>query len=72
MLIPVLYRDEKYLEKLREMGLSHEDEDKLAAMREYIWKLSQSRQRARPKGRENEAEGISKVRGTQHGQLLMV
>ncbi|KAG0353652.1 Serine/threonine-protein kinase [Podila minutissima] len=52
--------DEKYLEKLREMGLSHEDEDKLAAMREYIWKLSQSRQRARPKGRENEAEGISK------------
>ncbi|KAG0348375.1 Serine/threonine-protein kinase [Podila humilis] len=52
--------DEKYLEKLREMGLSHEDEDKLAAMREYIWKLSQSRQRARPKGRENEAVGISK------------
>ncbi|KAF9336731.1 Serine/threonine-protein kinase [Podila minutissima] len=52
--------DEKYLEKLRELGLSHEDEDKLAAMREYIWKLSQSRQRARPKGRENEAEGISK------------
>lgn len=49
------------------MGLSHEDEDKLAAMREYIWKLSQSRQRARPKGRENEAEGISKVRDTLHG-----
>ncbi|KAF9426647.1 Serine/threonine-protein kinase, partial [Podila epigama] len=52
--------DERYLEKLREMGLSHEDEDKLAAMREYIWKLSQSRQQARPKGRENEAEGVSK------------
>lgn len=42
--------------------MTHEDEDKLAAMREYIWKLSRSRQSARPKGREEEAEGINKVR----------
>lgn len=41
--------------------MTHEDEDKLAAMREYIWKLSRSRQSARPKGRDDEAEGISKV-----------
>ncbi|KAG0049019.1 Serine/threonine-protein kinase [Gryganskiella cystojenkinii] len=53
--------DEKYLEKLRAIGMTHEDEDKLAAMREYIWKLSRSRQSARPKGRDDEAaEGISK------------
>ncbi|KAF9937293.1 Serine/threonine-protein kinase [Mortierella alpina] len=52
--------DEKYLEKLRAKGMTHEDEDKLAAMREYIWKLSRSRQSARPKGREEEAEGINK------------
>ncbi|KAG0364248.1 Serine/threonine-protein kinase [Gamsiella multidivaricata] len=52
--------DEKYLEKLRSIGMTHEDEDKLAAMREYIWKLSRSRQSARPKGREDEVEGITK------------
>lgn len=54
-------RDETYLEKLRSIGMTHEDEDKLVAMREYIWKLSRSRQSARPKGREDEADGITKV-----------
>ncbi|KAF9586481.1 Serine/threonine-protein kinase [Lunasporangiospora selenospora] len=52
--------DEKYLEKLRAIGMTYEDEDKLAAMREYIWKLSRSRQSARPKGRDDEAEGLFK------------
>ncbi|KAI8361053.1 hypothetical protein B0O80DRAFT_148594 [Mortierella sp. GBAus27b] len=52
--------DETYLEKLRALGMTHEDEDKLVAMREYIWKLSRSRQSARPKGREDEADGITK------------
>ncbi|KAI8600438.1 hypothetical protein EDD21DRAFT_323004 [Dissophora ornata] len=52
--------DEKYLEKLRSIGMTHEDEDKLVAMREYIWKLSRSRQSARPKGREDEADGMTK------------
>ncbi|KAI1294081.1 Serine/threonine-protein kinase [Mortierella claussenii] len=52
--------DEKYLDKLRAIGMTHEDEDKLAAMREYIWKLSRSRQSARPKGREDEGEGMAK------------
>ncbi|KAF9114046.1 Serine/threonine-protein kinase [Mortierella sp. AM989] len=52
--------DEKYLDKLRAIGMTHEDEDKLAAMREYIWKLSRSRQSARPKGREDELDGVTK------------
>ncbi|KAF9349512.1 Serine/threonine-protein kinase [Mortierella sp. AD094] len=52
--------DEKYLDKLRAIGMTHEDEDKLAAMREYIWKLSRSRQSARPKGREDELDGLTK------------
>ena len=56
-----MFRDEEYLTKLRDLGMTHEDEDKLAAMREYIWKLSRSRQSARPKGRDDETEGISKV-----------
>ncbi|KAG0304462.1 Serine/threonine-protein kinase [Dissophora globulifera] len=55
--------DEKYLDKLRAIGMTHEDEDKLAAMREYIWKLSRSRQSARPKGREDETEGMTKDGG---------
>ncbi|KAG0266360.1 Serine/threonine-protein kinase [Mortierella polycephala] len=52
--------DEKYLEKLRAIGMTLEDEGKLAAMREYIWKLSLTRQSARPKGRDEEIEGIAK------------
>ncbi|KAF9174249.1 Serine/threonine-protein kinase, partial [Mortierella sp. AD010] len=56
----MLRRDEKYLDKLRAIGMTHEDEDKLEAMREYIWKLSRSRQSARPKGREDELDGLTK------------
>ncbi|KAF9986941.1 Serine/threonine-protein kinase [Modicella reniformis] len=52
--------DETYLDKLRSLGMTHEDEDKLVAMREYIWKLSRSRQSARPKGRDEDPEGIAK------------
>ncbi|KAF9914479.1 Serine/threonine-protein kinase [Lobosporangium transversale] len=52
--------DEKYLDKLRAIGMTHEDEDKLAAMREYIWKLSRSRQSARPSGREDESDDMTK------------
>lgn len=39
------YRDEPYLEKLRSLGMTPEDEEKLIAMREYIYKLSKSKQR---------------------------
>ncbi|KAF9128186.1 Serine/threonine-protein kinase [Mortierella sp. 14UC] len=52
--------DEKYLDKLRSIGMTQDDEYKLTAMREYIWKLSRSRQNARPKGRDDEPPGVSK------------
>ncbi|KAF9102549.1 Serine/threonine-protein kinase [Mortierella sp. GBA35] len=52
--------DEKYLDKLRSIGMTQDDEYKLTAMREYIWKLSRSRQNARPKGREDEPPGVTK------------
>ncbi|KAG0258767.1 Serine/threonine-protein kinase [Actinomortierella ambigua] len=55
--------DEQYLEKLRSIGMTAEDEQKLAAMREYIWKLSRTRQSARPKGREGDPrDGSSRQR----------
>ena len=56
-----LHRDEKYLDKLRSIGMTQDDEYKLTAMREYIWKLSRARQNARPKGREDEPPGVTKV-----------
>ncbi|KAF9204955.1 Serine/threonine-protein kinase [Haplosporangium sp. Z 27] len=52
--------DENYLDKLRAIGMTIEDESKLTAMREYIWKLSRSRQSARPKGREDDLDGVAK------------
>ncbi|OAQ30331.1 ARM repeat-containing protein [Linnemannia elongata AG-77] len=52
--------DEKYLDKLRSIGMTQDDEYKLTAMREYIWKLSRSRQNARPKGRDDEPPGVTK------------
>ena len=36
-------RDELYLKKLRNIGMTDEDEEKLAAMRDYIYKLSVSK-----------------------------
>jgi len=38
-----VYRDEHYLKKLRNIGMTDEDEEKLAAMRDYIYKLSVSK-----------------------------
>ncbi|KAG0291003.1 Serine/threonine-protein kinase [Linnemannia gamsii] len=57
---PAATRDEKYLDKLRSIGMTQDDEYKLTAMREYIWKLSRSRQNARPKGRDDEPPGVTK------------
>lgn len=48
--------------------MTQDDEYKLTAMREYIWKLSRSRQNARPKGRDDEPPGVTKV---QHIRLLV-
>ncbi|KAF9438121.1 Serine/threonine-protein kinase [Entomortierella beljakovae] len=52
--------DKKNIEKLFSIGMTHEDEEKITAMREYIWKLSNSRLSARPKGREEELDGMAK------------
>ncbi|KAG0277458.1 Serine/threonine-protein kinase [Linnemannia exigua] len=52
--------DEKYLEKLRLIGMTQDDEYKLTAMREYIWKLSRSHQNPRIKGRDDEPPGVNK------------
>ncbi|KAK4204925.1 putative serine/threonine-protein kinase VPS15 [Triangularia verruculosa] len=37
--------DDVWLRKLRNLGLSHEDEPKLLALREFIWRLSQMKTR---------------------------
>ncbi|EHK98586.1 putative Serine/threonine-protein kinase ppk19 [Glarea lozoyensis 74030] len=41
--IPKNEEDEQWLKKLRNMGLTSEDEFKLLSMREYIWRLSASK-----------------------------
>ncbi|CAG8479194.1 448_t:CDS:10 [Funneliformis mosseae] len=45
--------DEKYLEKMRNIGMTPEDEEKIAAMRDYIYKLSISKSNARPNENSN-------------------
>ncbi|PHH88640.1 hypothetical protein CDD83_7270 [Cordyceps sp. RAO-2017] len=42
--------DEQWLEKLRNFGLRAEDEIKLLALREYIWRMSKARSRDSPAG----------------------
>ncbi|CAM1511204.1 Fc.00g087170.m01.CDS01 [Cosmosporella sp. VM-42] len=37
--------DEQWLAKLRNLGLKHEDELKLLALREFIWRLSKTKER---------------------------
>ncbi|KAI1503897.1 hypothetical protein F5X99DRAFT_79519 [Biscogniauxia marginata] len=37
--------DEQWLSRLRNMGMAHEDEFKLLVLREFIWRLSQMRNR---------------------------
>jgi phosphoinositide-3-kinase regulatory subunit 4 len=43
--VPKNEEDEQWLGKLRNMGLSHEDDFKLLALREYIWRLAPSKAR---------------------------
>lgn len=43
--IPKNEEDEQWLNKLRNLGLSQEDEPKLLALREFIWRLSQIKAR---------------------------
>nr|CAG8541391.1 2408_t:CDS:10 [Entrophospora candida] len=45
--------DEIYFEKLRNIGMTHEDEEKLAYMRDYIYKFSILKSNARPRLDEN-------------------
>ncbi|CAG8749199.1 22017_t:CDS:10, partial [Dentiscutata erythropus] len=45
--------DEQHLEKIRKLGMSREDEEKIAAMRDYVYKLSISRLNTRAKTDEN-------------------
>lgn len=40
-----LIRDEKYFERLRGLGMTLEDEEKLIHMREYIFKVSKVKMR---------------------------
>ncbi|KAK5998256.1 Putative serine/threonine-protein kinase VPS15 [Cladobotryum mycophilum] len=44
--------DEQWLEKLRNLGLKHDDEIKLLALREFIWRLSKI------KNRESSSEAV--------------
>ncbi|RIA90300.1 hypothetical protein C1645_712201 [Glomus cerebriforme] len=48
-------QDEQHLEKLKNLGMRPEDEEKIAAMRDYIYKLSIAKLNARP----NEEGNIS-------------
>ncbi|KAG9284442.1 hypothetical protein G9A89_023699 [Geosiphon pyriformis] len=64
--------DEQALVKLRTLGMTSEDEEILAAMRDYIYKLSQSKQNARlksqnPDGINMDADG--KIDMKQHKLL---
>ncbi|KAI9053077.1 hypothetical protein LZ554_003346 [Drepanopeziza brunnea f. sp. 'monogermtubi'] len=43
--VPMNEEDEQWLAKLRNMGLSHDDDAKLLYLREYIWRLALSRAR---------------------------
>ncbi|KAJ8060412.1 hypothetical protein OCU04_010740 [Sclerotinia nivalis] len=43
--IPKNEEDEQWLVKLRNIGMSHDDEAKLLALREYIWRLAPSKAR---------------------------
>lgn len=43
--VPKNDEDEKWLERLRNMGMSQEDEFKLLVLREFIWRLSQMKNR---------------------------
>jgi hypothetical protein len=40
-----IFRDEKFMERLRSIGMTLEDEDKLIHMREYIFKVSGAKMR---------------------------
>ncbi|QSZ34264.1 hypothetical protein DSL72_005854 [Monilinia vaccinii-corymbosi] len=46
--IPKNEEDEQWLEKLRNIGMSQDDEAKLLALREYIWRLAPSKAREGP------------------------
>ncbi|KAM0311405.1 hypothetical protein ACHAO8_007200 [Botrytis cinerea] len=46
--IPKNEEDEQWLAKLRNIGMGHEDEAKLIALREYIWRLAPSKVREVP------------------------
>ncbi|PQE23933.1 hypothetical protein CJF32_00006733 [Rutstroemia sp. NJR-2017a WRK4] len=46
--IPKNEEDEQWLTKLRNIGMTHEDEFKLLALREYIWRVAPSKTREGP------------------------
>lgn len=50
--------DEQWLVKLRNLGLKHEDELKLLALREFIWRLSRSKARESSTAEPNIPSGI--------------
>ncbi|KYK59601.1 phosphoinositide 3-kinase regulatory subunit 4 [Drechmeria coniospora] len=50
--------DDQWLEKLRNLGLRAEDELKLLALREYIWRLSKIKARNSPRGEVNGQAGL--------------
>ena len=50
--------DEQWLAKLRNLGLKHEDELKLLALREFIWRLSQLKARDSSTAEPNIPSGI--------------
>ncbi|CAG8444654.1 3441_t:CDS:10 [Ambispora leptoticha] len=65
--------DVMYLDKLRNLGMSDADEENLAAMRDYIFKLSKSKQNARvrsqnPDGIHMDADG-KKIDMKKHSYL---
>ncbi|KJZ78037.1 hypothetical protein HIM_02674 [Hirsutella minnesotensis 3608] len=50
--------DEQWLEKLRNLGLAAEDESKLLALREYIWRMSQIKARDATSGEVGGPTGL--------------
>ncbi|KAL1922119.1 uncharacterized protein VTP21DRAFT_10761 [Calcarisporiella thermophila] len=52
--------DEQYLDRLRTVGMQKDDIEKLAALREYIYKLSRMKLGPRSRGRDEEARHTAK------------
>lgn len=54
--VPRNEEDEQWLAKLRNIGMKTEDEPKLLALREFIWRLSQMRSKEALSGNVNESK----------------